>query len=95
MYGVAAYDNPQCVPVYMIVCNKHIYCGNLSNHLMCTMQSLMNGFNVKNIPTFLAYYTNNEMHAIALDYQLNLDQHFIIPIMLGASQVISKLLRQV
>ena len=52
--GAIAYDHPISGKVYIMVYHHAIRCPILENHLMCSMQSRMEGVSINELPKFLA-----------------------------------------
>ena len=66
----------------MLVWNQAIYCKNLTNHLLCPMQSRIQGVKINNIPKFLCTEPNYETHAIVAEDTLDSDEKLIITLSL-------------
>ena len=62
--GVIGYNHPITGKTYHLVINQAMIITHLEHHLICTIQSCMNGVNINEIPRFLASNPTNETHSI-------------------------------
>ena len=49
-----ACDHPQSGQIYILVYNKSVYYDNISNHLVSSIHSYMNGVNINENSKFLS-----------------------------------------
>ena len=77
-----AYDHRISGQVYMLVYHQDIPCLRIANYLMCTMQNLMAGFSINDIPKFLPEDPDDKTHAIIVYDPLNSNEPLIIPLVL-------------
>ena len=52
--GAVACDHPQSGQIYILVYNKSVYYDNISNHLVSSIHSYMNGVNINENSKFLS-----------------------------------------
>ena len=66
----------------MLVYHQAIHCPRLTSHLMCTMQSIIVGVIINELPKFLEEDPDEKTHAIIVDDPLNPNKPLIIPLSL-------------
>ena len=80
--GAIAYDHPISEQVYKLVYYKAIHCPRLTSHLMCPMQSRMEGVRINEHTKLLAEDPYEKTHAIKVDDTMNPNEPLVIPLVL-------------
>jgi hypothetical protein len=80
--GAVAYDHPITGKVYILVFHQAIYCRQMNNHLLCSMQCRVNGVVINDTPKMCVPNPDNSTHPIEVAVPLDTDATLHISLIL-------------